>query len=511
MNLLYAICLEILAKPVWASSTFQTDCHIPPEFTNFVLAANVRGTLDILWTSLFTLFTCCWTVQHLNVPRQMPKSALSQSEKDSLPAWRANLSNIFRTIRRDCLRILPKCKWMILTLFMPEFLVGKALQDRRLATEFIKDLKTLPYNAFQGLEWAKKNWTLTHGFYIDMGGFALKTGLPMEPEEEQTPIFLNIRSLLYVCGLRKSTSPATRNGTEWIVDTSSIVGEIPRITEEEIKDRSKSDFFMKCITIGQLTWFIIQIIARGARGLAIPQIEIAVLAYAACTGFTFLLCLSKPKDVQVPTLLLAQTSKEHEPPSVEHHTGTRPVAMSYGEFKPQLLGNQDRSELARLHPASWFWITLRSHRFFGQKQRLNKTETILSPIPNDARYSHEPAMFALLTHMDDGFILAGMIFGGIHCASWYSDFPTPTEQLLWRVASIFTAGLLPIYYGVLLIDIHRGWIPAFGKILPFFEFCTILGYTLARLYLVVEIFRSLCFQPPSSFVATWSSEIPHVA
>lgn len=43
--------------------------------------------------------------------------------------------------------------------------------------------------------------------------------------------------------------------------------EIPYVTHEDIKDRSKSDAFTKLFAIGQSTWLIVQCIARAAQGL----------------------------------------------------------------------------------------------------------------------------------------------------------------------------------------------------------------------------------------------------
>lgn len=37
---------------------------------HYVTSASRRGTLDILWSSLFTVISCTWTVQHLNIPVQ---------------------------------------------------------------------------------------------------------------------------------------------------------------------------------------------------------------------------------------------------------------------------------------------------------------------------------------------------------------------------------------------------------------------------------------------------------
>ena len=50
-----------------------------------------------------------------------------------------------------------------------------------------------------------------------------------------------------------------------LVEEFSI--EIPYVTQQEIKDRSKSDAFTKLFAIGQSTWLIVQCIARAAQGL----------------------------------------------------------------------------------------------------------------------------------------------------------------------------------------------------------------------------------------------------
>ena len=42
-------------------------------------------------------------------------------------------------------------------------------------------------------------------------------------------------------------------------------------------------------------------------------------------------------------------------------------------------------------------------------------------------------------------------------------------------------------------------------------FLILLSYVICRLYLVVEIFRCLYFLPPSAYVATWATNVPHVA
>ncbi len=47
----------------------------------------------------------------------------------------------------------------------------------------------------------------------------------------------------------------------------------PRITADEINDRSKGDAVSKCLAIFQTTWFIIQCFARWSARLSVTELE----------------------------------------------------------------------------------------------------------------------------------------------------------------------------------------------------------------------------------------------
>jgi len=76
--------------------------------------------------------------------------------------------------------------------------------------------------------------------------------------------------------------------------------DMPIITEEEIKDRSKGDVLSKGIAILQLVWFIVQLAARYAQSLPISLLEIDTLAVAGLTCIAYGLWWKKPKDVGCP-------------------------------------------------------------------------------------------------------------------------------------------------------------------------------------------------------------------
>jgi hypothetical protein len=131
-------------------STFQPNCTLPPTGVNFVRAANARGTLDIAWSSLSVVLLCTWTVLHLNVPAPIRTHG----------AW-IKLGLMFE-------RTLDKLKWMALTVVAPELLFGKALVDC-LSASFSKDeMKDLRTKARES-----NDWSLTHAYIANMGGFAL--------------------------------------------------------------------------------------------------------------------------------------------------------------------------------------------------------------------------------------------------------------------------------------------------------------------------------------------------
>jgi hypothetical protein len=115
-----------------------------------------------------------------------------------------------------------------------------------------------------------------------------------------------------------------------------------------------------------------------------------------------------------------------------------------------------------------------------------------------------------------GLFLGSTVFGTVHLAAWNFVFPTPVESLLWKIAAVLctTMGLI---FGV-CIGIWFAFIDSFYHIyntlvvIYLFIFYVIpLIYVVCRLFLVVEIFRCLCFLPPSAYIATWARNVPHIA
>jgi hypothetical protein len=116
----------------------------------FIPSANARGTLDILFSSLFTILICAWTLQHLNIPPPVAQAT----------AWR-------QTLHQSLSRLLNQTKYLLLTLICPELWIGKAFQDFMVARRSCRDMKEL----------AEKDgvlWTMNHAYLANVGRFKYK-------------------------------------------------------------------------------------------------------------------------------------------------------------------------------------------------------------------------------------------------------------------------------------------------------------------------------------------------
>ena len=108
--------------------------------------------------------------------------------------------------------------------------------------------------------------------------------------------------------------------------------------------------------------------------------------------------------------------------------------------------------------------------------------------------------------------VAGVIFGGIHCAGWFSNFPSSDEAMLWRVSSAVltgTAFLLPLHVW-LYISSSFPWQDS-DDLFILVSAIILLVYVVSRLLLLVEAFISLRHLTPGMLaLVKWTSFIPHI-
>ncbi|KAL7945796.1 hypothetical protein V8C42DRAFT_321593 [Trichoderma barbatum] len=424
---------------VQAYTTFSTNCSTPDTMFNYVSSPNTRGTLDILWSSLFTIIACTWSLQHPNVPEQ-------RNGRD--PGWWGNIKWSLYGFYRSTLR-------MFWTVIAPELIILTSYNERKQA---LKDHENMQ-------DFASKDgiaWSLSHSYYANMGGFVIRS-TPPRGNEYHDPYHLNSRGIYR---LRKQHHI-----------------KLPKITTEEIQDKSKGDTFVKMIALGQIVWSVVQIIVRATKRLVVTPLEVAVVAFAVCAVIMYGLYWEKPQRVGV----------------------TQTIQLS--ESFPWENGAIAKGVLKELETAQ------RISRLFGR-----------------SRLPGAPISFDNTKRGTGDAAVAGMIgaslFGGIHVVAWNFAFPTNVELIFWRCASIYTAaaplGILLISQLISSIDdaFEKGeeskyfptWIMDFAGTVMLISFLFVLFlYVIARLFIIVEMFRTLCFLPPGSYVSTWTSNIPHFA
>src|SRR6266536_1267191 len=186
-------CAFFAAVFFFIPSAAQNSTESPQVSVGWQANPNRRGTLNIIENCFFTILACTWSIQHLNLP-------------DPNDNFRAKL---FR-----------KCKWTLLTILFPEFLLAQSIFEFVMAWRSMESMKKVPGLYVAHPWWCRRRanhnrtdlfeWTLTHSHYANMGGFRL-------------------------CDMRTSHNTLTT------VQLAKFWGSIktPKLSEDDIKDKSK--------------------------------------------------------------------------------------------------------------------------------------------------------------------------------------------------------------------------------------------------------------------------------
>ncbi|OCK90884.1 uncharacterized protein K441DRAFT_665639, partial [Cenococcum geophilum 1.58] len=253
---------------------------------------------------------------------------------------------------------------------------------------------------------------------------------------------------------------------------------LPDITYDELSDKSKGNVFAKTIAISQVSWNTVQIVARVAKGLTVTQLELAVTAFSFCAIITYLLLLKKPQGVQVPTRPVHCTQTVHYD-----------LDYDYPSSREEWILQSNSQNSGRYIPWRAPWP--RDH------------------IPNDLIERNGQLEFYA------GIIVGNVVFGAIHVAGWNLVFYNDVERLLWRISSLYiTAFPLVLYVFIVAFNFCPPCYKRYSLEKYFHDLTAsvpLIGiYIAARLFLVVEYFRTLFFLPPDAYISTWASNIPHI-
>lgn len=374
-----------------------------------------------------------------------------------------------------------KLFWMVVALAGPEFVLTFASAQWGTARDSVKAFKASNY----------PQWTMRHGFFADMGGFLLLT-----PDFEPFPV--------------------TSRHIHYLVTHDYL--EFPEVSKQEMTDKSKQDTVAKGVTFFQVSYLVLQCIARADQDLPITTMELSALGIVVCSIMTACCWWQKPADVQTPIKIRLKDTITIS--KIQEHAGGRALV----EWKQTPLDFIDD-----LLP-SW---ALNVQVFM--KMPTVPPERPLRRFGNDR--------FPNLKGWQEAILCVGtLLYASIHLFGWNYNFPSPTELLLWRLSSMFlfvntvafwlfeTASawwrvgrwqrlICKILWPAKLKDVQEGLLRTQlshePKQLPLpFEFWSIFPlawtYAAARLYLIVESFVGLrAVEPTVYYDVNWSEYFPH--
>lgn len=248
------------------------------------------------------------------------------------------------------------------------------------------------------------------------------------------------------------------------LDTPATPEPKPRIliSESEILDKSKNDSLGKLTAAMQTFWFIVQYLQRWASHRPQTQLEVMTLAYAVLNLLIYALWWDKPLDVKEPIYVNGRTS-----------------AIIYG-----------RKGLDGV------WSIL--------------SDTLKS-FPKGMNNLDGSDVWVIGT-----LFLVGILFGGVHCLAWHFNFPTGTEEMLWKVSAIYCtaypAALMLVISAIPQPDdtADHEMTKMIRSIPVILVFSSLVLYVVCRVILLVLTFTCLRGLPMDVYKITpWTSYLPH--
>lgn len=495
--------LSLVANTAHGFTEYYPNCTRPNQMYSYVAAPQGRGTLDILFACSFTILACTWSILHLPVPRQKP-----DEESGNWVSFKWGLEVYWN-----------KAFWMILTMLAPEIIISLAAGDFAHAWKERDRMQ----------EFCGPKWTLRHSFFVDMGGFIIK-GIPRDaqssepiahPERSQSVLpFASYTQYTFgeaisreetpdwrrpggMTRLRKALEPRSTppynafhlsHSQLRMLQDEGYIERVPVYEDHEIEGRAKSDSLVKAMAILAITRTIAEGICRAFQNLAVTQLEVGTIAFSVCAVLTYVILWKKPKDVELAITVL----DFRDIGKMEKRDKLIADLKREEELQKGLFGkNRTRQFPGAPFPASWHW-------------------------------THDSKEGPILMWASIAGYGVGFAFGAWHMMSWKFSFPSLYEQKLWQVSSGFIT-VVPVitalyiylraYLSVLLTkpgfttdDAERSRLPKTLNVLVEFLQKSLLtpwlGYLAARLFILVEMFRTLWFLPEGAYVSTNMMNFP---
>ncbi len=420
---------------------------------------DTRGTSDLLWSCIFTIFLCVWTAIHPPVP-------IYRKERIKfLQNWR-------KWSRRKIIesKVVPA----LISFIIPEVMIFIAIGDLWNARDIKEDLRVISNGQI----------SIVHAFHLAMGGFCLRSPNGRlrqlndldfsfnfddanNTEEISVTSFTEERfhdlensNELGDLGESRASSDLDASGKILIEDW---VDKLMIFNEDDIFAVSKADSLTKMITCFQALWFVTQVISRLVEDRAVTLLEVSTCAYVLSAFIAYLCWWKKPQNCSIPLMIDCsdEATEKFSKSAYEEFEGT---------WEEYLWG------------ASWAEIGAKDH---------------------------------IINTLFFAFFGLPVFFGAIHVAAWNNTLPTQVEVWLWRSSTLFCSVISLFSFACLgfvsLLDFY--WErERRHRLIRYTLFITMLSlYVVVRIYMIFEIFFSMRALPCSAYdTVNWSAAVPHI-
>ncbi|KIK91058.1 hypothetical protein PAXRUDRAFT_650967 [Paxillus rubicundulus Ve08.2h10] len=427
VSLIIPLCYSL---PTHVSSSPELQMEV---LVSAYVCPNVRSIWSIILSCLVSLVACSWNAVHPNIP---------------------GVDERWWTILFRRLGI------MALVAIAPELLLVWVFQQFTSAGMAAKAFNEWRATSDKGNQF--EEWSRTHGFFAEMGGFQL-----------------------YFNGL--SHCPLTVQELARFIDRGVVI--VPIIREADILDRSKNDGFNKAFVVSQLLWFVFQFITRVVYRLPPTLLEVETLGLVILSFVGWGLWWKKPKDVSRPYRI--DWMANADPGQLELRTKTRHDLVQ-AVFHPMIFGKR----LDTISPVSPSAVSARRVPTFhsgslGQRVKYDKQDR------------------------NELLFLAGatMVFGGVHFFSVTYPFPSTYVSHLW----FFCIGMIIALPLILTCSAYFRSNDSFLSANPISLLLHILlvgsicFYLLMRILIFALVFWSFHSLPSDVYhIVCWTTPIPHL-
>lgn len=143
---------------------------------------NVRGTLEVIWNCFAIILLCtCSHARAIIVPNAPEQ--FKETPGTGFKSWLRGLGKLSYPA-------IIKVTWMLYTIVLPEYVLGKALSDFMRARQQVVEGKELIQNgdetAAESLQLQLKSWTAIRTMLADLGGFVVdfrNLSVPTSPDD----------------------------------------------------------------------------------------------------------------------------------------------------------------------------------------------------------------------------------------------------------------------------------------------------------------------------------------